>query len=411
MKTLLIIGNDIVPIAVSAYQAGYEVYSVDFFGDSDLQQVCVKSKSIIQQRPGQCCGEFIQDFDVNLLLSYFEEFISKYPIDGVILGSGLEDFPEILEPIAEQNLLIGNTPEHISRVRKTPDFFRTLKRLHITHPATDTAHNYEDAKRIGKDLGYPLILKPAQRFGGMGIQNIEDQESLQKAFLQHKTKKEVIIQEFIEGISASVSTLSTISKVEVISVNEQLIGLPQLGVTEPYGFCGSIVPLDAPRRVINTATTYAEKICAHFQLVGSNGIDFIATKSSECAIIEVNPRMQGTLECLERVYDTNLVAAHINACTRQELSRATWKPHRYCTRIILYAFETTTIPSLHQFHGIRDIPFEGTIIKKGEPLCSLLAVGSKRNHTLNSCFTQATHLSEYIAQTQGKHMLQKEKNA
>jgi predicted ATP-grasp superfamily ATP-dependent carboligase len=343
---------------------------------------------------------------VNVLLSYFEELISKYPIDGVILGSGIEDFPEILEQITEQTLLIGNTPEHISQVRNTPDFFRTLERLHITHPATDTAHNYEDAKRIGKDLGYPLILKPAQRFGGIGIQYIQDQKSLHKSFLDHKTKREVIIQEFIQGTSASVSTLSTTSQVEAISVNEQLIGLPQLGVTEPYGFCGNIVPLTAHHKVINTATTYAEKICAHFQLVGSNGIDFIATKSSECAVIEVNPRMQGTLECLERVYDRNIVSAHINACTRNELSRTAWKPQRYCARVILYAFETIAVPSLHHFQGIRDIPFEGTIIKKGEPLCSLLADGSNRHQAVNSCFIQATHIYEYIAQTQRKQTIQ-----
>jgi hypothetical protein len=405
MKTLLIIGNDIVPIAASAYHAGYDVYSIDFFGDSDLHQFCVKSKSIIQQRPGQSGGEFTQDYDVDLLLSYFEEVISKYPIDGVILGSGLEDFPEILEQIAKQKLLIGNSPEHISQVRNTSDFFRTLERLHITHPATDTAQDYDDAKRIGKDLGYPLILKPVQGFGGIGLQYIQNQNSLHESFLDPQIKGEVIIQEFVQGTSASVSTLSTTSQVVAISVNEQLIGLPQLGITEPYGFCGSIVPLTAPQTVIETAKTYARKICTYFQLIGSNGIDFIVTKSSECAIIEVNPRMQGTLECLERVYDRNIVAAHVKACTRNELSRIAWKPHRYCARVILFAIETTAVPSLHQFQGIRDIPYEGTIIKKGEPLCSLLADGSNRNQAVNTCFTQAAHIYEYLAQTQGKQTI------
>ncbi len=403
MKTLLIIGNDIVPITASAYQAGYDVYSIDFFGDSDLQQFCVESQSIIHQRPGQSCGEFTQDYDVNVLLSYFEDVITKHPIDGVILGSGLEDYPAILKQIATQSLLIGNTPEHINQIRDTPRFFQTLQRLRIPHPKTHVTFNLEDAKRIGKDLGYPLILKPVQRFGGLGVQYIPDQKRLQKAFLDSRiTKREVILQEFIKGTSASVSILSTTSHVEAISVNEQLIGLRQLGVTEPYAFCGSIVPLNAPNQLIDTAKTYAKKISSKFHLAGSNGIDFIMTTAGECVIIEVNPRIQGTLECLERVYDTNIVAAHVKACTQNKISPTSWKPHRYCTRLVLYALETVTVPSLHHFQGIRDVPFPGSIIQKGEPLCSLLTVGSSRNPTLASCFIQATHIYEYLAKIQGK---------
>jgi predicted ATP-grasp superfamily ATP-dependent carboligase len=400
IDTLLILGNDIVPITASAHRAGYQVYSIDFYGDSDLQNYCTISRSIIHQCPGQSSGEFIRDYDATLLLSYFKELITTRPIDGVILGSGLEDSPEILEQIAEQSYLIGNNPEQIYRVRQITDFFKTLQCLHVPVPETHVTNNYEEAKKIGKDMGYPLMLKPSQHFGGIGLQYIQDQDRLQAFFCDNKGDNRVIIQQVIQGTPASVSTLSTTTQTIAISVNEQLSGLRQLGTSEPYGYCGNIVPLDAPDEVIETLKTYAETICSHFRLIGSNGIDCIITQSGECVIIEVNPRIQGTIECLEQVYDTNVIAAHIQACTQDKLSQKTWTPRRFCTRLVLYARETTVIPSLQHFQGIQDIPFKGTIIKKSEPLCSLYTVGSRRNITLQSSFTRANQIYEYLSQKQ-----------
>ena len=400
MNTLLVIGNDIVPIAASAHHAGYLVYSIDFYGDSDLQQYCSLSRSIVHQHPGQSCGEFSQDYDVTLFLSYFKELITTHPIDGVILGSGLENYPEILEQIAEHSNLIGNTPDQIYHVRQTPDFFKILQSLHLPVPETHVTYHYEEAKKIGKDMGYPLILKPSQHFGGIGIRCVSDQESLQAFFLDNKTETGVIIQEVIQGTPASVSTLSTTSQTIAISVNEQLSGLRQLGTSEAYGYCGNIVPLDASEDVIDTLKTTAETICSHFRLLGSNGIDCIITKSGQCVIIEANPRIQGTIRCLEQVYDTNIIKAHVQACIQDEFSRKTWTPHRYCTRLVLYARKTTTIPSLQHFQGLQDIPFKGTVIKKGEPLCSLYTIGSQRNTTLQSSFTRANQIYEYLSQMQ-----------
>lgn len=400
MNTLLIIGNDIVPITASAHRAGYRVYSVDFYGDSDLQRYCTLSRSIVHQCPGQSCGKFNRDYDVKLFLSYFKELITTYPIDGVILGSGLEDYPEILEQIVEHSYIIGNTPERIYQVRQIPEFFKTLQSLHIPFPETHRVHHYVDAKKIGKDMGYPLILKPSQHFGGIGIQYIPDQKSLQTFFIDNKTEKNVLLQEVIQGTPASISTLSTTSQAIAISVNEQLSGLPQLGTSEPYGYCGNIVPLDAPPKVIDTAKTYAETVSMHFHLIGSNGIDCIITESGECILIEVNPRMQGTIVCLEQVYNTNIIAAHIQACTQNELSRGMWKSQCYCTRLILYAHEATIIPSLQHFQGIQDIPFKGTVIEKGEPLCSLHTIGSCRGQALHSSFIRANQLYDYLSQMQ-----------
>ena len=115
--------------------------------------------------------------------------------------------------------------------------------------------------------------------------------------------------------------------------------------------------------MIETAKIQAETISSQFGLIGSNGIDCIITEAGECVIIEVNPRIQGTIACLEQVYDTNIIAAHGLSCTQDELFLKNWIPQRYCTRLILYARETTTIPSLEQFQGIQDIPFEGTLIE------------------------------------------------
>ncbi|MCW4039351.1 MAG: hypothetical protein NWE83_01210, partial [Candidatus Bathyarchaeota archaeon] len=47
-----------------------------------------------------------------------------------------------------------------------------------------------------------------------------------------------------------------------------------------------------------------------------------------------------------------------------------------------------------------DIPFEGTVIEKGEPLCSLHAIGSHRYQALSFGFIRANQIYEYLAQMQ-----------
>ena len=99
------------------------------------------------------------------------------------------------------------------------------------------------------------------------------------------------------------------------------------------------------------------------------------SSEGEPYLIEVNPRFQGTLECVEKVLDVNLVKLHIDACIKGFVPHQKYKKMNYSTRIILYTPHRVTVPDLRIIPEARDIPVRSLIIEKGEPLCSIVTVG------------------------------------
>ena len=314
VHSVLAIGVDVVRLAVSAKKAGYEVFAADYFGDQDLERVCLKGLSIVEQRPGATCGRMGTDFEAEPLLHFAKELADKNQIDGVLLSSGLDDSHSVLCELNDLIPMLGNQPDVIKRVRNKTDFFRELRRLGIHHPETVIVESFEEAKKEGKDIGYPVLVKPSRGFAGVGIRKAGDLNELKHAFKDASVIDEkVVVQEYISGIHASMSLISSTKETMILTLNAQLQGLVGVGQREPFGYCGNVVPLVTTRIVVEKCKTISERITSHFGLVGSNGVDLVVSNEGEPYVVEVNPRFQATLECVERVLRLNVVEAQVNA--------------------------------------------------------------------------------------------------
>jgi hypothetical protein len=385
VKNILIVGVDTVSVAVSAKRAGYDVYAADYFGDLDLQQICIGYKAIVRQKSGMSCGKISVLFKPEAFFSLTKTLVKKFRIDGILLSSGLDDDFEVLYALNDLAPILGNHPKTIEKIRRKQEFFEELKRLRIAHPITFVVENANEAIEAAKKLGFPVAVKPAKGFAGVGIRIAWSIEDLERAFSNVSSFSEkVLIQKLIEGVHASVSFLATSKDVEILMVNEQLLGLRFLFQQEPFGYCGNIVPLHLDASIVEKCREIAERIALHFGLKGSNGIDLVISKEGIPYVIEVNPRFQGTLECVEKILGINLVESHIDACLYNVLPQIRKTLSTFCTRLILYAPERVVAPNLTIFPQVRDIPIPGCIIEKGEPLCSVVAEGKSRNLALNN---------------------------
>jgi len=375
----LVVGIDTVSVAKSGKEAGYKIYAADYFGDIDLRRVCSGCEAIIEQKRGKSCGRMESKFKTEAFLKMTKSLLQRCKIDAILLSSGLDDYFDVLYGLDELAPILGNSPEVIERVRKKTGFFKELKRLGITHPETEIVKNVDEAKAAAVEIGYPVVVKPIRGFGGLGIRTAQNSNEIERAFFEVSlVAKDVLVQKFINGIHASVSVLVADKDVEVLTLNEQLLGLRFLFQQEPFGYCGNIVPLYFADSVLEKCKSIAEKIALHFGLNGSNGIDLVISKEGKPHVVEVNPRFQGTVECVERVLGINLVESHINACLYGSLPKIKEKKPTFCTRLILYAPKRVIAPNLTGFREVRDVPLPGIIIEKGEPLCSIITEGKNR---------------------------------
>jgi len=386
---VLIVGLDLVPLARSARNAGYEVSAVDHFGDVDLQQQCVKVESIIGQRKGISCGYLSRDFSPQTLVKIVEKVWKKWEADFLLVSSGFEDAPEALKQLYKFPV-VGNTVESIAGVREKASFYRKLKKLGITHPKTFIVENLQEAKRACKDLGYPAVLKPEATLGGAGIRCVSDAYDLENAFkrLQDKLDK-VIVQEYVSGLPISVSLISSGKDAAVLTVNEQLLGLRFLGAKGSFSYCGNTVPATLSTKVVDMCVDFSLQIAKHFGLLGSNGVDLVVSKEGLPHVVEVNPRFQGSLECVEHVSGVNIVSAHVAACREGRLPQPIRRRTGFCTRLILYAPRKLVAPDLSGIDGVRDVPLEGVVIEEGEPFCSVISYGKTGNASLKNAKDKA----------------------
>lgn len=393
IQNLLVVGIDTVSIAKSAKEAGFNVYVADYFGDMDLRRVCSEFKAIIRQKSGKSCGKMNSNFKPEAFSKMAVSLSRKYKIDAILLSSGLDDDFNTLSELNNVAPILGNSPEVIERVRKKPRFFEELKRMGIDHPETAIVEKVAETKVAAAKMGYPVVVKPVRGFGGASIRTAQDSKELEKAFFEmSRFSEEILIQEFINGSHASMSFLATTKDARVLTMNEQLLGLRCLFQRKPFGYCGNIVPLNVNRSTLEKCEHIAAKIASHFRLRGSNGVDLVISKEGTPYVVEVNPRFQGSLECVERALQINLAKSHINACLHGSLPNTKRKTSIFCSRLILYSPQRITVPDLTFFREARDIPLPGSMIEKGEPLCSIITEGENRY----SSFQKARKLAQAI---------------
>lgn len=394
-RSLLLVGMDLVSLALSANEAGYSVYAASYFGDLDLRRACDGCLSVIDQKAGESAGRIEENFDPHDFMEMARALSEKEEIDGALFSSGLDDSFDVLEELDGLVGIIGNSPEMIRRVRDKTSFFRDLNRLGITHPHTTLVENFEEAKTAAKDTGYPVILKPTEGFGGFGVRKAEDRSKLERIFHEIKpTADRILVQEFIKGVNASVSFVASSTRAKTLSVNEQLLGLSEVHQEEPFGYCGNIVPLDIPDPILARCDTIVKKVGASFKLRGSNGIDIVISEEGIPHVIEVNPRFQGSLECVERVLGMNLVEIHVEASTTGNIPPKLCRPSGFSARLITYAPRRLSAPDLASEIWARDIPFPGSIVEKGEPLCSVVLDGETRSDAWKKALVKAQHVYE-----------------
>lgn len=362
MENILVAGVNTRPVACSLKRLGYNVYSSDYFGVMDLKTCVDEYNSILDQQPYQSCGHFTEKFSSRDIESLSSEFTSQADSVLCLAGVSTENFPK--------NKVLGN--RSVEDADDKLRFYRKLKDK-FNFPSTFSVSGIGEAREIADNhQDKQFIIKPIHGSGGYGIRQLED-------FDEDLDISGYILQEELTGLNVSASVLSTGSESRTILTSQQIIADTKLYQREPYGYCGNITPLTGTN-IAEGISRNAEDIIDYLKLVGSNGVDFII-KHDELFVIEVNPRIQGTMECAELTLKMNLVEAHIAACQGELMDVP--PPSGFAVKMIVHAKQRSQVGKLN-FNGVYDLPRRNAIIEGGEPVVTVLNSGITLNETLNS---------------------------
>ncbi|HYA33189.1 MAG TPA: ATP-grasp domain-containing protein [Candidatus Bathyarchaeia archaeon] len=354
-KRILVIGYNTRHIICSAKRAGYYVESVSHYKDRDLIGCGDVTRFIRDEFPG-----IIGDSDY----AGVKALVNGLDYDHAILAAGFETLE--LPRTAGNPPLLSNFINDKDRMR---DKLQSL------------GYSVPEHYSLDDNLPFPVILKPKRGAGGFKNVLVKDEEHLLRSvelYNENGWGDDFLIEEYVRGVDASASVLSTGDEAVTLAINEQLIGLRNLGPMRRFSFCGSLTPLKTVYE--QEIERISSSLAIDLGLIGTNGIDFIVGPNGPI-VIEINPRFQGTLDTIEGSLGVNLVQAHIKSCEGELIPRARYR--RFACRMICFAerdFQVTKACNRPQY---MDIPQEGAYIERAKPIISAMAYGKSRDAAFN----------------------------
>ena len=341
-KPCLIIAQSGRALAASAAQANIKTHVIDRFADEDTRGNALSTRLVAGNVMGLCAGE---------LLDAFNDYTDK-PLTGVVVGSGLESRPELLDVINARAPLLGNLSDCVKLCKDPARFFAILDSFGISHP---------EIRLNAPDYTRGWLVK---HIGGSGGQHISCYMN------SGRQLPDQYFQRFIHGQSISVVFIGNRKKAQVIGLNKTWARAP-----ENFDFCysGAATLPEIDEQVYTTIGEIASLLVKHLELAGLCGIDIILGPDGECHVLEVNPRPPATFELHER--GNSLFHAHVMAC-KGHLIPLPQKNVKSCGHEILFAPFDFHIPEIVWPGWVVDRPGRGLQIACGEPICTIRAAAN-----------------------------------
>jgi predicted ATP-grasp superfamily ATP-dependent carboligase len=342
-------------VARSASKAGYAVYAVDHFCDQDLSWYT---------------KDRLKFEELDELPDRIAEMAGRHRIDFFIPTSGAETIDAPV-PVA------GTDARTAARLLDKLEVQRFFEREGIPVPP------------LAAPGDFPSIVKPRSGAGGWRNAIIRSPDDLE-LWRQESPGIEAIFQKQVPGIPASVSCIADGKHAVAIAANEQVL---RGGDASPFGFIGSVTPLDHP--LTERMKALAVKAAAASGCVGSVGIDFVL--GEDALAIEVNPRFQATVDTVEASTGLSLFLLHMDAC-QGKLPPGVPGPACYSARQILFADRDLVVKEdLSRFApDVADIPWPGTSFEEGQAVVSVLGTGRDRSCALESLDNTLNKLKRYM---------------
>lgn len=184
-------------------------------------------------------------------------------------------------------ILLGSGALTIRRASDKARLPRRLARHGVPHPETRVLRPGADWEKAAREVGYPIIVKPARGAGCDGVclaRTVRELRDARDMTRRANGREPLLLQRYVMGAAASVSLLSDGRRAVALTVNAQSVR-----AARPFSYRGGKTPFDHP--LAEKAVETALRTCQAFPgLRGYIGVDLVLTET-EAVVIEVNPRL------------------------------------------------------------------------------------------------------------------------
>jgi biotin carboxylase len=147
----------------------------------------------------------------------------KLAIDGILPGGDVS-LPTAAY-VAREMGLVGVTPDQAKVATNKEKYYEKFRANGVPIPEMRVITGLEDAVKASRDIGFPLIIKPATSFGGSrGVIRVNHAGDLESSFAFARNASingRVIVEEFLDGEEHTVESIIHRGKSHVLAISDK----------------------------------------------------------------------------------------------------------------------------------------------------------------------------------------------
>jgi len=223
------------------------------------------------------------------------EVIRREKPDGVFLQFGGQTPLKLSLQLKKAGInILGTQPESIDIAEDRELFKQLMDKLGIKQPPSAAVRSKQEAIKVAKSIGYPVLVRPSYVLGGRAMRIVYDEEEL-ISYLEEAVsvsyERPILIDKYLsDSVEVDVDAIG--------DGDDYLIGAIMEHIEEAGIHSGDsaacIPPYTLKEEVINAIKEQSKKIAKALSVKGLINLQF-AVKNHEVFVLEVNPRASRTV--------------------------------------------------------------------------------------------------------------------
>ena len=234
-----------------------------------------------------------------LNLERVTQIIEKERPDALLPNLGGQSGLNLCSELSEAGILekynvkvIGVQVDAIEKGEDRIEFKNTMNALGIEMARSQVAYSVEEGLEIAKEIGFPVVLRPAYTMGGAGgglVYNVEEFKTVMARGLQASLVGQVLVEESILGWEELELEVVRDAKGNMITVCF-IENIDPVGVHTGDSFCSAPM-LTISEDIQKVLQEQAYKIVDSIEVIGGCNVQFAHDPvSGRIVVIEINPR-------------------------------------------------------------------------------------------------------------------------